>query len=380
MFYGTGHTFIGTFGSGLGLGTGYTQTFSATNRPKDFPLSYPIPSSIVNTSIPAPAPPYAFGYIPSRDYAPPSTVQWSVALEQAIGRAQSISLSYVASNAPKLGHWTEYSFGSLNPLFSAFYAWGNGAGSNYNSLQLQYKRQAFRGLQVQAGYTWAHAIDSNSTDYYSGLPLQRGNSDNDVRHNFNAALVYDLSKQYPALWQRTVLDGWNVDLRLTVRTAFPVQVQGRNILDPTTGEYYASRLDYNGKNPYLYKKGIPGGRQFDPSVLSVPTAAEGTNGNAARNFLRGLGEAQTDSALQRTFPIYDRLHLLFRAEAFNITNHPNFGRLNVTCGATAPGAVCNTTILGQATATLSNSLQGGLASIYQQGGPRSLQLAVKLQF
>lgn len=60
-------------------------------------------------------------------------------------------------------------------------------------------------------------------------------------------------------------------------------------------------------------------------------------------------------------------------------NQPAFGALNLTCGTAVAGANCNNTLLGQATSTLNNSLSG-LSSLYQQGGPRSLQLALKLQF
>src|ERR1700744_5626958 len=154
----------------------------------------------------------------------------------------------------------------------------------------------------------------------------------DVRKNSTAALVYNLPSGYVEHWKREILGSWNVDARLTARTAFPVQVQGPTLLDSVTGQEVASRLNYNGENPYLFKKGIPGGRQFNPAVFSVPTTAEGSNGNSPRNFLRGFGDAQADIAMQRTFAFNDALHLLFRAEAFNITNHPNFGALNVACG------------------------------------------------
>jgi len=246
-------------------------------------------------------------------------------------------------------------------------------------LQVQFKRQAVRGLQVLAGYTWSHAIDSNSSDYFGGLVLQRGNSDFDVRNNFNAALVYNLSGNYSSLWQKAILGGWNGDLRFAARSAFPVQVQGPLVLDSVTGQEYASRLNYNGQNAYVAKQGIPGGRQFNPAVFSVPTVAEGSNGDAPRNFLRGFGYSEADVSLQRRFPIHESVGLLFRAEAFNITNHPAFGAVNVTCGVSTAGEACNNTLMGQATATLSSSL-GGLTSLYQQGGPRSLQLALKLQF
>jgi hypothetical protein len=99
-------------------------------------------------------------------------------------------------------------------------------------------------------------------------------------------------------------------------------------------------------------------------VFSVPTTAEGGNGNAPRNLLRGFGYSEADVSLQRRFPIRDELGLLFRVEAFNLPNHPAFGAVNATYGVSTAGAACNNTLMGQATSTLSNSLSG-LASIYQ---------------
>jgi hypothetical protein len=70
-----------------------------------------------------------------------------------------------------------------------------------------------------------------------------------------------------------------------------------------------------------------------------------------------------DTAVQRTFPIYERTALLFRAETFNLLNHPNFGTVNAICRATAAGAVCNNALMGEATNTISVGLGGVSRSI-----------------
>ncbi len=81
-----------------------------------------------------------------------------------------------------------------------------------------------------------------------------------------------------------------------------------------------------------------------------------------------------DVAVRRDFPLYERLKLQFRAEAFNIFNHPNFGTVNsIFCNA---GPACT---FGQAKASLAQSL-GTLSPLYQMGGPRSAQFALKLMF
>ena len=83
-----------------------------------------------------------------------------------------------------------------------------------------------------------------------------------------------------------------------------------------------------------------------------------------------------DLAVRREFPIRESLKLQFRAEAFDIFNHPNFGTINPTYCSPSDGPGCT---FGQATATLANSLFG-LSSLYQMGGARSMQFALKLVF
>ena len=75
-------------------------------------------------------------------------------------------------------------------------------------------------------------------------------------------------------------------------------------------------------------------------------------------------------AIRREFPIYENLKLQFRAEAFNVFNHPNLGYIDSFFGDST---------FGQATFTLANSL-GILNPLYQMGGSRSMQFALKLVF
>jgi hypothetical protein len=114
-------------------------------------------------------------------------------------------------------------------------------------------------------------------------------------------------------------------------------------------------------------QGCPGGRAINPNAFTAPASGLG---DAPRNFVRGFDAVQLDLAVRREFPIHERLKLQFRAETFNIFNHPNFGTVNGNFGQAS---------FGQATASLANSL-GVLSPLYQMGGPRSMQFALKLIF
>jgi len=123
----------------------------------------------------------------------------------------------------------------------------------------------------------------------------------------------------------------------------------------------------------LYGSQYPGGKIFNKAAFVA--APPGTQGNFGRNVLRGFGATQADVAFQRRFALTEQLGLRFRAEFFNLFNHPNFGSPNNTL--TSP-------LFGHSTQMLVSSLAGadnaGFNPLYQIGGPRSIQLALKLQF
>jgi hypothetical protein len=362
VFFDTGQQTNNIFGDGTSPGTGFFHFYTASSSnafPFTSPLSIPLESTLT--------PPYFAITTISQHLQLPYTFQWNATLEQALGTSQSISLGYIGSNGRRLLEQNTYS--PNNPAFvNGVVLYQNGLSSSYNALQIQYKRTLSRGLQALASYTWAHALDYQSQDdgFY---PYQRGNSDFDVRNNFTAALSYDLPKELGSHLTSAFLGAWGADLRLTARTGFPVTFQGNSIIDPITGINAYSGLDVvPGVPVYLHGAQYPGGRSINPTAFALPS---GTSlGNAPRNFARGFGENEVNFAIRKSFPIHDRLQLQFRAEAFNVFNHPNFGFINPYYG----GA-----LFGQATETLASSI-GGLTSLYQQGGPRSLQFSLRLQF
>jgi hypothetical protein len=363
VFYDLGNSYaLGAVVNG-GVGIGTSVSYSS--------LSYPL--SPAQQTLPAPsiAAPYT-GVVYTFDphLKLPYTLEWNAAVEQRLGSNQALTVSYVAAGGRKLlqaqaliPNLPDYVLGSGVVITT------NSSASSYNSLQVQFQRHLSHGLQVLASYTWSHAIDNLSSNQNQIAPLRRGNADFDVRHIFSAALTYDVPGSYRNAVAGALLKNWSIDLRQTARSGLPVQIfSGYEILPD--GAFVSAWPDMvPGVSIYLRDPTAPGGRVVN---LNAFTASTGANGNEPRNFVRGFAAWQTDLAIRRQFSLRERLKLQFRAESFNLFNHPNFGSIY---NFTTDGP----TLFGRANSTLNNSL-GGLNPLYQMGGPRSLQLALKVVF
>lgn len=357
------------FDTGNQLGTqGFSQLgFYAYEAYLGTPL--PISSSQLNFST-APTPPYTQSgvYAFPTHMQLPYTLQWNTSLEQALGKSQSVSFSYVASAARRLLQTQLRNVASINPEFGNVNYVANGATSNYQSLQVKFQRSIPHGLHSLVSYAWAHSLDYGSNN--AALPLTYGNSDFNVRHNLQAGVSWDFPKYRGNSMVSAVMNDWSTDQRVMLRTAFPITLQGNLITDPVTGNSYYGNLNLVPGAPlYLYGSQYPGGKAINPAAFGYPSDLT-SQGNAPRNFARGFGEAQWNTALRREFRIHEDLTAQFRVEAFNILNHPNFGYVDPTRSDAQ---------FGLATSMLNQSL-GSMSPLYQQGGPRSMQFALKLTF
>jgi Carboxypeptidase regulatory-like domain/TonB-dependent Receptor Plug Domain len=319
---------------------------------------------------PSAAPPYtnASIYAFPNHLQLPYTLEWNTSVEQALGKPQTLTVSYVGSNGRRLMQGQILS----PPGFGAITIFESGVTSNYQALQAKLQRSVAHGVQALASYTWSHSIDFGSSA--SELPATRGNSDFDVRNNFQGGLSWDLPHSSTNRIVSSVIDGWGMDGRLIARSSFPITLLGNLAIDPGTGQYFYGGLNFNPGVP-LYLRGcsagvscLPGGRAINPEAFSLP--ASGIVGDAPRNFARGFDATQINLAARREFHLSEAMTLQFRAEAFNILNHPNFGLVD-------PNYTDAT--FGQATQMLNQSL-GTVSSLYQQGGSRSMQFALKLKF
>jgi hypothetical protein len=345
-------------------------------------------------AIPAVQNPPIAPYNASPDIFPPHlqlpyTLQWNASVEQGMGQSQALTISYVGSHASRLLSYQKVST-PTNPNATTWAVIGTGPKSEYDALETQFRRQLSHGLTALGSYTWSHCIDFGS--YNFNFAEQRASCDSDVRHNFSGAFSFDL----PNVGHHFVnafVHHWGFDNRFTVRTGFPLSLVGQSVVDPSTGKHVAEGLNFAPGNHPTYIYGAqcaaifaadfgatlpcPGGRAINPDAFVSVSSGPG---NVPRNFARGFAAWQLDTAIRREFPIFENLKLQFRAEAFNVFNHPNFGAVNGACGALAQNINrCTASTFGQANSTLAESLDT-MSSLYQMGGPRSMQFALKVIF
>lgn len=332
----------------------------------------------------------------------PYTLQWNAAFEQALGKQQTISASYIGANGRRL---LQTAFGILtNPNILGAQMVTNLGTSDYEALQLQFQRRLSHGLQAVASYTWSHSIDTGSAGsgavvsnqlLPSAISSNRASSDFDMRHAVSVGLTYDIPSFATNLVANKILKDWSIQALVLAHSAPPVDITDLRFGQFDNGLFGDTRPDLVPGQPlYLYGsqclqpppsgfgQPCPGGKGFNSAAFTDPPTDQVTGrplrqGNVPRNFLRGFGAAQWDFAVHRDFPIHEAVRLQVRAEMFNVTNHPNFGPPNGQFGAGGFGL--SSQMLGQS--LNSRNLGGGaLNALYQIGGPRSIQLALKLVF
>lgn len=336
----------------------------------------------------------------------PYTLQWNVAIEQSLGKQQSLTASYVGAAGRRLLQTAEISLSPPNcePNFCYATLVTNTGTSDYDALQLQFHRQMSHGLQALASYTWSHSIDTASAGSYGNgsnlvselnSNINRGPSDFDIRNAISMALTYDVPVHASNTLANVLLRGWSVDNVVQARSATPVDVNYQSF-GLSNGFQTNTRPDIVAGQPfYLYGPQYPGGKAFNPNAFTLPPFAPAgcvpfvsfpcspaNQGNLSRNALRGFGATQWDFAVHRDFPIHESVKLQFRAEMFNLLNHPNFGPPS----GNLPSVIAPNPQFGLSLQTLGQSLAGGhlgngaFDPLYQFGGARSMQFALKLFF
>jgi outer membrane receptor protein involved in Fe transport len=323
-------------------------------------------------------PPYSRVFAYASDFKLPYTLQYNLTVEHGVGRRDTVSVAYVGATGKRLGRVE--SLRNVNTSFQRIDVVRDNGSSDYNSLQIQYRHPLAQGLQVLGSYTFAKSLDTISEESQTNFqtpsgrfsPLDdRGPSAFDVRHSFNAAFSYSLPFRFNNAILRTLFSNYGLDGRVRAVSARPVNViSGR---DPFgLGYTTVARPDLVPGQPlYLDDSNAPGGRVFNPAAFDSATPlAAGRQGTFGRNVMRGFGASQVDLSLRREFRLSEGARLQARVDSFNVFNHPNFNN--------PPGNMQDVSF-GRSKEMLATGL-GGLSSLYQVGGPRSFEIALKVLF
>jgi hypothetical protein len=305
----------------------------------------------------------------------PRSYQWNVALEKSFGGKEVISATYVGQAGRDLLR-QEALYQPNSNFDSTFQVTQNDARSNYNALQLQFRRPLSARLQALLSYTWSHSLDNASNDVVAGYSdtvisaaSDYTSSNFDVRHSFSGALVYDMPAAAKSGPLGLLTRNWSIDSVIVARSGFPFNAQLENA-SPGLAGIVSTRPDVVPGQPFwVSAPSAPGGKMLNINAFSIPsTVRQGTEG---RNDIPGFGLTQIDLSVARKFPLSDRFSLQFRADAFNVLNHPNF--LN-------PSGFITFGISGLQSTEMLNQGLGGLNPLFQEGGPRSIQLSLRLAF
>lgn len=313
----------------------------------------------------------------------PYTQQWNAAVETALGGSSTISASYVGALGRRLLRQERY----LNPTpqFQFLTVGTNHGHSRYDSLQIKYTRRLSSGVQALTAYTLANSRDNISFDMVPALPSDKvdpeedwGPSDFDVRHTLSGAVTWVLPEPSSGSLWRALGSGWSLHSVFAARSALPV-----NVVTGAApyGVSNAVRPDAVPGVPfYVEDATLPGGRGFNRAAFVAPPMDASGNpqrqGTLQRNALRGFSMNQVDLAVHRDIRL-SGMAIQLRVESFNLFNRASFAQ---------PTNSMSSGLFGQPTRTLAFGLGaggvvgGGLSPLYQVGGPRSIQLAARLQF
>jgi outer membrane receptor protein involved in Fe transport len=338
-------------------------------------------------------------------------------IQRELFRNGVLEVGYVGSTGKKLFRYRDINQ-PVNPSVSSARPFDNGpfapsggtffyvnhlettAFSNYNALQTTFSVRDRRGFSTQINYTWSHSIDnaSDGQDYVANATqpdnsfctrCEKGNSNFDNRHRFVLTASYALpnfAKSHPRLGK-----GWQINSVAIFRTGNPFHL---TLFDDynNTGEFFP-RPDLIG-DPYAGTSAPD--RFINLEAFKVPcTIAPGGDGSSAdcipgtwhfgslgRNALRGPGYQNVDFSIFKDTDITEKLRVQFRAEVFNIFNHPNFSNpLLPSFAADITSSIDPDTGRGMGFLPITVTPDVGIGNPFLGGGgPRNVQFAVKLIF
>jgi hypothetical protein len=282
----------------------------------------------------------------------PYVVQWNVNIERQLPGEFVFQLGYTGSGAKKLAGVVAVNqafpgTGNVNAR-RPYFGWGNVQSYNqyiastYNGMIAKLERRFSKGMTLLASYTYGHSIDGggNNNDQNDPGPqdarntrAQKGNSNFDIRHRFVASGLYQLpfGKSRGSLGYLT--RDWQLSGIFSVQTGQPFTVTSSTDPSGTSTTARPNRL----RDGALPSDQRTINHWFDLTAFAASTCV--CFGNSGRNILRGPGFVNLDFGVSRNFPIGERFRIEFRAESFNLLNHPNFGIPGIAIGNQMVGII-----------------------------------------
>jgi hypothetical protein len=336
-------------------------------------------------------------------WKPASSVQWNLEVERELGAAGTLSLAYVGSHtehqtilegyntaaasttpvAQQTNPYPDQIFGGVGTFLKST-GW-----ANYNALQAKLTYPSYKGLAVNAAFTYSQtlAFSSCNGDFSNQCIQNIYNYSGDYGPSYlNIPLIFTLNANYVLPFGKgqayvnsgpaaLILGGWQINTILAIRSGLPANpTNGANSDTANTGDgNNEQRVNYVG-NP---EKGAPHSKAawWNPTAFALP--ANGTFGNAGINSLTGPSYWNDDLSLFKDIPLTEKYKLQFRAEAFDVFNHPNLGLPGNGYQANFSGT---TTTNGVTTYKNGFNLITNTVASTGPGASRSLQLALKLLF
>jgi predicted heme/steroid binding protein len=340
----------------------------------------------------------------SKAFKNPEAWAWNVTVERELFWKSLISVGYVARrgvhlqreadiNQPTLAVRAANPGVNINAIrpykgFGSIRQTDNVANSMYNSLQVAWNRRFNSGLQFGASYTFSKSMDSGSNqrdvvpDTYD-VSMLWGPSEFDARHIFVANYLYQL----PFFHGRSgfigkALGGWQISGITQFQTGLPCSVAGNSDyagvgLDSNFGCGVSGQYWVKNGNPSYVKTFGPSGQWFattnpDGSPIFTAPPAGTFNTQRVRNIIYQPGFSNWNMGLFKVIPVNERWGFQFRAEAFNVWNHPNW------CGASGCSGGTNIGLDPTNAKTFGKVLtKGGGGS---GSGERNLQLSLRVYF
>jgi hypothetical protein len=361
----------------------YSVTASSSSK-----VTYPVDSYLTGPGTLSPN-------AEQRDRKDTYVEQWSLSAERELPANFVVTVSYLGSHGV---HLLETNVVNLidpatgitqYPAFAPAIGWRGSIGmSSYNGLAATLRRPFSNGLLVTANYAYTHEIDNGSNGSGDGdeispqnplcLSCDRASGAWDARHVANGNAVYELPFGFgkPMLNERgiasAITGNWELTTTALARTGFPVNVLLPSSYTAPDGATGTQRPDLVPGVSLTPRGGKTVAEWVNPAAFANPAGKFGT---APRNLLRGPGTWQVDLGAGKKFPMWEHWQLQFRAEFYNVFNHPQLGQPQSTfnsANTTGFGSIINTV-------NLNTNIVSPITPV-GSGTPREMQFAVRFDF